>query len=549
MATEQTEQQQAKAVSLVKRYDRLDDAFRLWAPLIKELADYIVPRRGAIIVTKQHTPGRRLTEKLFDSTAPHACDMLAASLAGTLTSASDRWFSLKMREGELNDILEISDWLYQVSERIYLALNQSNFNSESHELYVDLAAFGTGDLYLQESDIKHPGFNGFQFAAAPIGSFYISEDDYGQVNTVARRIEMPVSAMAKKWGLENLSEQAQAAHGRDMDQMLVLIHMVMPREQDDKTSVMNRMPWCSYYVEYERKWILSKGYFHEFPHMVPRWTKAAGEVYGRSPGNIALPDIKTLNKAVELKLGALAKALNPPLMQKDDGVIGRVSSAPAALNTVRDMDAIKPMMDGARFDVAEIEEDKLRQAIRTIFFSDQLQLQTGPQMTATEVEVRFELMQRLLGPTMGRLESEFLNPLIDRCFALMMRAGALPPVPPVLAQLVRAGKADMDVSYEGPLARAQRGGALMSIQRAYAILGSIAQAQPEVMDVPDPTKISRFVLKNAGVPDQLSRSQNDINTLREGRAKDAMVASQQQQQMVQGEMASKIAPLVKGAQQ
>ena len=74
-----------------------------------------------------------------------------------------------------------------------------------------------------------------------------------------------------------------------------------------------------------------------------------------------------------------------------------------------------------------MKENQLRTAIRQAYYSDQLQLQEGPQMTATEVQVRYELMQRLFN--ISRFQSEFLNPLIERVFGIMFRAGALLPEP------------------------------------------------------------------------------------------------------------------------
>ena len=84
--------------------------------------------------------------------------------------------------------------------------------------------------------------------------------------------------------------------------------------------------------------------------------------------------------------------------------------------------------------------------------ADQLELNEGPQMTATEVQVRYELMQRLLGPTLGRLQSEFLNPIVERAFYSMLRGNALPPMPEVLQQI----GGDLDIEYVGPLARSQK---------------------------------------------------------------------------------------------
>ena len=105
---------------------------------------------------------------------------------------------------------------------------------------------------------------------------------------------------------------------------------------------------------------------------------------------------------------------------------------PAGITVVRSDGAIKPLQIGSNWQITDMKENQLRQAIRQAYYSDQLQLQEGPQMTATEVQVRYELMQRLLGPTLGRFQSEFLNPLIERTFGIMFRAGALMPEPEII---------------------------------------------------------------------------------------------------------------------
>ena len=142
--------------------------------------------------------------------------------------------------------------------------------------------------------------------------------------------------------------------------------------------------------------VVRTGGYNEFPYLVPRWSKATGEIFGRSPSYNALPDIKTLNKAVEIGLKAWAKAIDPPLLVTDDGVIGRVRMTPAGITVVRSDTAIKPLQIGSNWQITDLKENQLRTAIRQAYYSDQLQLQEGPQMTATEVQVRYELMQKII---------------------------------------------------------------------------------------------------------------------------------------------------------
>ena len=275
--------------------------------------------------------------------------------------------------------------------------------------------------------------------------------------------------------------------------------------------------------------VVRTGGYNEFPYLVPRWSKATGEIFGRSPSYNALPDIKTLNKAVEIGLKAWAKAIDPPLLVQDDGVIGRVRTTPAGITVVRHDGAIKPLQIGSNWQITDLKENQLRTAIRQAYYSDQLQLQEGPQMTATEVQVRYELMQRLLGPTLGRFQSEFLNPLIDRVFGIMYRAGALLPEP----QIIRGS--EMDVEYVGPLARSQRMEEAVAIERLYQLAMNIAQVDPAIMDNINHDQAIRLRGKLLGVPKTVLRGSDEVDEMRNQRAEQQQQMEMAQQQQAQAQ--------------
>ena len=135
-------------------------------------------------------------------------------------------------------------------------------------------------------------------------------------------------------------------------------------------------------------------------------------------------------------------------------------------------------------------------------------------MTATEANIRYELMQRLLGPTLGRLQKDFLDPLIKRTFNILMRAGQLPEPP----QEVIEAKAEYDVAYIGPLARAQRMQVVESINQYIGNIAAVAEIFPEVLDIPDMDEISREVAKLSGVPARLIRDEKKVAEAREKKA-------------------------------
>ena len=171
---------------------------------------------------------------------------------------------------------------------------------------------------------------------------------------------------------------------------------------------------------------------------------------------------------------------------------------------------------------AAMKENQLRTAIRQAYYSDQLQLQEGPQMTATEVQVRYELMQRLLGPTLGRFQSEFLNPLIERVFGIMYRAGALMKEP----DIIQGTK--IDVEYLGPLARSQRMEESVAIERLYSLAMNIAQIDPAIMDNIDHDEAVRLRGKLLGVPKTVLRGRDEVEGMREAKAQAQQDMMQQQ---------------------
>lgn len=515
---------------IIKRLGKLESNKSVWNDHWQEILDYVMPRKAE--VSTQYTKGAKRTEKLFDSTAVHANTLLAASLQGTLTSASLPWFHLKVMNEELNQKREVAVWLEDCRNRMYRAFNSSNFNTEVHEFYLDITSIGTSCLEVEE--VEETGR--FSFRALHISEYFISESQRGDIDTTYRKFAYTARQAMQKWG-DEVGKKITDAYENDPDRKFNFVHCVMPIEEY-QGEAMTKMPFVSIYICLETKDVVGQGGYNELPYLVTRWSKASGEEYGRSPAYNALPDIKTLNKAVELGLRAWAKAIDPPLLVEDDGVIGRVVTKPGGITVVRRDGAIKPMDVAARFDVSDMKESELRGSIKQAFFSDQLELQSGPQMTATEVQVRYELMQRLLGPTLGRFQTEFLSPLIERCFNIMQRNGGFLDAPEILDGV------KVDVEYVGPLARSQRMEEAVAVERLYEMAGTLAQMAPEIMDNLDHDAAIRSRAELLGVPKNIMRDPQEVAAERQQRAQQQQEQMEMQQAQQATDIASQAAPML-----
>ena len=518
--------------SILKRFDRLSAQRQNWETHWQEVADYMMPRKAD--VTKTRSRGDKRTELIFDSSPLQAVELLAASLHGMLTNPSTPWFSLRFKDDMENED-EAKEWLESATDTMYAAFNRSNFQQEIFELYHDLITFGTAAMYIEEDpdDI-------LKFSTRHINEIYVAENDKGRIDTVYRKFKISARAAIQQFG-SAVSVKVDTINAKDPYEEVEIVHAVYPRSDfDPKKQDKSNMPFESIYIEYSSGDELSVSGFREFPFVVPRYLKASHEIYGRSPAMTALPDVKMLNEMSKTTIKSAQKQVDPPLLVPDDGFILPVRTVPGGLNFYRSgtRDRIEPLNIGANTPLGLNMEEQRRNSIRNAFYVNQLMMQQGPQMTATEVIQRNEEKMRLLGPVLGRLQSELLKPLIDRTFNIILRNNLFPPAPEFLA-----GK-DIEIEYVSPLAKAQKSTELSSIMRAIEILGSLSNVAP-VFDHINMDKLVRHLADIVGVPQKILKPQNELNAERQ-QAQAQQEQMQQMQQLQQvAEAGGKIAPLAK----
>ena len=519
--------------TIMARFDRLKTGRQNWETHWQEVADYMQPRKAD--VTRTRSRGDKRTELIFDSSPIQAVELLAASLHGMLTNPSTPWFSLRYKDEGLDSDDEAKLWLEGVTDTMYTAFNRSNFQQEIFELYHDLITFGTAAMFIEEDQTDL-----LKFSTRHINEIFITENDKGRIDTVYRKFKITLRAAAQQFG-SSLSEEAKNKVEKDPFDEIDILHAVYPRQDfDPRKKDKENMEFESVYLEYKNGNELSVGGFVEFPFVVPRYLKASHEIYGRSPAMTALPDVKMLNEMSKTTIKAAQKQVDPPLLVPDDGFLLPVRTVPGGLNFYRSgtRDRIEPLNIGANNPLGLNMEEQRRTAIRNVFYVDQLLLQQGPQMTATEVIQRNEEKMRLLGPVLGRLQSELLKPMIDRCFAILLRNNQFAPAPEFLSG------PDIEIEYVSPLAKAQKGTELTSITRAIEILGSLANVAP-VFDYINFDALVKHVADLVGVPQKVLKLQSQVNAEREQQAQLAEQQAQMQQMQQVADAGGKIAPLAK----
>lgn len=503
------------AHELLRRHRELLAEQESWRGHWRECAEFVKPRKG------EHggSPGSKRHGRVYDGTAEHALDVLAAGLHAGLTNPDMKWFRLVLPDPEAMEADSARFWLSEVEDRLYDALARSNFASEIHEAYLDLGCFGTACLSLEEDHQES-----LRFSARPLAEIAVAEDSRGRVDTVFRRFSLTARQALQEWG-DHAGPTAQRLARRDPDRKIAFLHAVHPRiERSPQRRDAANKPYASTWIDVEGGEVVAASGYDEMPFMVARWSTSPGEVYGRGPAMKALADIKMLNEMEKDNIVAAQLRNRPPLLVPDDGYASPVRLIPGALNYYRagSTDSIRPLLTGmdAPFTV-EMAERKAKQVRQAFLVDVFLMLESRPNITATEVLERRQEKLLILGPTLGRLQNELLTPLLSRAFSILSRRGELPEPPPELA-----GRTMRPV-FTGPLSLAMRNTEVEAITRAYALAGQVAQVQgTEVLDNLDPDEALREGFERIGAPPSVLRPREGVKKLRNRRAKDAEQAAQ-----------------------
>lgn len=512
-----------------------------WEPFYSDVNKFIRPRKKS--VDNSRSPSGQLDEH-YSSVAPSASNTLGLTMADTLTPKSIEWFAYQIPESSpmqhLNKNIVVQQWFRALANGVFAALAQSNFYSVINEIYADFNSFATVCLHLEEARLKKAGFNGFNFRALPINAYTFEENYLGLVDTVFREYEISVRQLFQQF--EDSGKIPPKYHKllkKEPDSAVKCLSVGLPSEDIGLTK---GLPFTVLDILLDEKVVVGENGFHEFPYFVGRWDKASGEKRGRGPAAIALADIKTLNELRFQELMGLQKAINPPLLSGEEGFVGTVQMVPNAIVYSRNPKDVRLMPAEMRLDLSSLKADQLEASIKDIYLVDQLKLPQRGDMTAEEVITRRGEVERLLGPTVSRFESEVLSGVLERCAGMMVRSGAVPEAPPELENLE-----EIDIVYTGQLSRAQKLAQVQSVQR-WAQMGSeFAALDPRVLNVMNLPEWQRAAAPLMGVPPEAVKSANDQKREEEAQAAAQEAEKQKEDLAGLGDLASKVAPLAKAS--
>lgn len=494
---------------IIKRHELAQRRKDNWRQIYEDCYEFALPQRNLYdgFYEGGNAPGQNKMVRVFDSTAINSTQRFANRIQSGLFPPQSQWCRLEPgsdipaeRQIEVQQVLDI------YSEKMFDLLRQTNFDLAMGEFLLDLAV-GTAVMLVEEGDETTP----IRFTPVPQYLVCIEEGAHGKVDNVYRRLRMKAEAISQQWPDAELTDKLKRMIEDKPTEEVELI---------DATCLDPETGRYHYHlIEKEGKAQLLMREMRSSPWIVARYMKVAGEVYGRGPLVTAIPDIKTLNKTLELLLKNASLSIAGVYTAADDGVLNpqTISIRPGAIIPVArnggpQGESLRMLPRSGDFNVSQIIINDLRMNVKKILLDDTLPNDNMSARSATEISFRSAELANNLGSAFGRLITETMMPIVSRVLAVMDERG-------LIELPLDVNGLQVKVTPVAPIAQAQNMG---DIEKILQWVSSAAQLGPEGQMAVKTSAIVDHVADKMGIPAALRTTPQE----REQMMQQAMQAAQ-----------------------
>lgn len=531
-----------------------------WENIWQFCGEYVHTRKQHFLSTPQ--PGEFLTEQLYSSYAPQANMQMSSALLGQLWPNGARSVRL-VRPQHIKNSKEVKQYYKTITERFTNFLDQpeANLVPALAEYLFDQGAFGIAGVHRKRTgNLVQP----LKFIPVTVKNLIIEEDKEGKVRTVFIDDEYTVRQLVDTFGLENVSKAntdkyAQGAFG---DKVRV-IQAIEPRLKGRFGYGNKTFPISSIHFEWDSGKILKESGFLQQPLIVSRFTKAIGEVYGRSPAMFAMPAILRLNLVMEILQKNSEKIGSPPLYLLDNGALGGaiVDTSPDALNVFQtsglgEKSPVGPISDvGDQRPLMELVEVFKNEIAQAFMLDKLLDFNNEQRMTLGEAQLRDRIRGDANTAPYKRQMNELFTPLLQGAFNDLLEMGHMGVVrgtapeqlqiergfdplyiPAAVQEALEKKLPIYELEYISPAARVMKTEQLQGITTFLDLALGAGQAFPQVMDNIDIDEIVHDLAALTNIGEDKLNDTDTVTAIREQRAQMA----QQQQQVDQAQVAADV---------
>lgn len=386
--------------------------------LYNDACEFGIPYRQD---AEQIGKGAQRLERVFDSTAIDSAFRAAGQLHQDLFPPD----FFKLAPGPIakaagkqdkDQLAEFARQLELVTLQVMPFFQTGEFDTASAEMCIDLLP-GTGVLFPVEGDDRNP----VRWICIPFSQIALACDAYGRVVLIVWRCKQSYRAIKTAFPKGAFPSEFEDAYKATPDSECELRQDFV---EDPATG-----NWT--FVAYVEKSTapITEDQYRVQPMATPRFHRVPGEAYGRGRLLLALPTIKTLNKATELTLKAAAIQLlgiwgyrpggsfNPDTVRLGPGEFWPMQGTGGVLGP----DVTRLDTSSGKVDVGTLITSDLRQQVQSMLGDDRLPADGATPRSATEIMERIKrISQNQLG-AYGRVVNETVPVLVRRVVEILYR--------------------------------------------------------------------------------------------------------------------------------
>jgi len=511
-----------KVEEIIKRQAAAQTKKDEFQQLYQDAYEFALPQRQLYGVWEGGATGSKKMQRVFDSTAINSTQRFANRLQSVVFPPQRKWSRLEAgptipfeKKTMLQQILD------SYGDKMFDVLKQSNFDIAIGEFLLDLAV-GTACMMVQPGDDVSP----INFVPVPLFLVSYEEGANGQVDNVYRRMRLKGESIERQWPDAKLSPNLKRRIEQKPAEEIELLEATIYDA--------GRGDYCYHVIWKEGKEELVYRRRKSSPWVISRYMKVAGEIYGRGPLMTALPEIKTLNKTIELLLKNASIAVAGVYTAADDGVLNpnTVKIIPGAIIPVArnggpQGPALQALPRSGDFNVSQLVINDLRSNIKRILLDESLPPENMSARSATEIVERMKELSQNLGSAFGRLINETMIPLVAKILEVMDERG--------LIQLpLRVNGLEVKVVPVAPLAMAQNMEEVNAIIQYQQLMQSGAFGSDGQVALKNEVAVD-YVGDKLGVPAMVRNTAEERAVIKEeAQQQQAMAAMAQAQMMQQG---------------
>ena len=390
-----------------------------WDAMTEDAYRYAIPHRAPLDQGRPRNPANYI----YDMTAPNSAMHFGSKLKESLFPSGEPPFFLQSgalaRKLPAGDRKILDRRLEAVGEFMFPFMHAGNWDAATTEMCTDLG-IGTGAIIPLKGDNERP----VHFYAIPAIELAVRTDTFGRDVYVTWQRQVEMGAVRAGFPNGRFGGQFERdSIDRPYDECRLY--------QDFRRLADGMWEFCAY-VEKNPEPIVSARYRTQ-PVAVTRYHRLAGDAYGRGVILLAMPAIKTLNKAQELTLRAASINLlgiwayraggtfNPDTVKVGPAQFWPMLSTGGALGP--DVQRLDP--SGANPNIANLVLDNLQSQVRSALMDERLPETRGTPKSASEIAAMLRQGAENQVSVHGRLWRECLPVIVPRTAEILEEFGYL----------------------------------------------------------------------------------------------------------------------------